>query len=254
MTFSEEEFIDEGFEGESDYPTAFGITFTPQVMGITIGVLGFLAGVYILMTFVQPAWQQFQELNSSIDEKEAQVAQQAAIEAQIAELETQAEQAEAKQTQVLALFADERNLDTLLLDLNGFIEARQGELISFTPQGELAVVGDGSLGEAANNKLKRQSISLEIQGTFDQTQSIMRSLERLQSLLLVKSYNSQILDNQTLTYSNGQIVVSETPKLQTTFQIDALVPLSEEEKIAIEAAAAEAAAAEAAPAEAPPAE
>jgi type IV pilus assembly protein PilO len=237
MTFAEDEFaLDEGFDEASDYPVAFGITFTPQVSGISFALLGLVAAGYVLMTFVQPAWQQFQTLRSSIDEKETQVAQQAVIQNQIAELETQVQQAEAKQDQVLALFADERNLDTLLLDLNRFVEARQGELISFTPQGEPAIVNDGSLGAPVNNKLKRQSINLQVEGTFDQIQSIMQSLERLQSLLLVKGYSSQITEEQTATVNNGQVILSEPPTLQTTFQIDALVPLSEEEKAELAAA------------------
>jgi type IV pilus assembly protein PilO len=237
MTFAEDEFaVDSDFDEAPDYPEAFGITFTPQVSGISLALLGLVAAGYILMTWVQPAWQQFQTLRSSIDDKEAQVAQREAIQNQIAELETQVQQATAKQDQVLALFAEERNLDTLLLDLNRFVEAREGELISFTPQGELSIVTDGSLGEPVNNKLKRQSINLQVEGTFDQIQSIMRSLERLQSLLLVKGYSSQITEAQTATYRNGQVVLSEPPTLQTTFQIDALVPLSEEEKAEVAAA------------------
>lgn len=244
MTFAEDEFVvDSDFDEVPDYPVAFGITFTPQVSGIAFALLGLVAAGYILMTLVQPAWLQFQTLRSSIDEKESQVAQQEAIQNRIAELEAQVQQATATQDQVLALFTNERNLDTLLLDLNRFVEARQGELISFTPQGELSIVTDGSLGEPVNNKLKRQSINLQVEGTFDQIQSIMRSLERLQSLLLVRGYSSQITEEQTATYSNGEVILSEPPTLQTTFQIDALVPLSEEEKAEIAAAQAEAEAA-----------
>lgn len=231
MTFAEDEFtIDEGFDEAPDYPVAFGITFTPQVSGISFALLGLVAAGYILMTLVQPAWQEFQSLRTSIDEKKAQVGQQEAVQKQIENLETQVQQARATQEQVLALFANEENLDTLLLDLNRFIEARQGELISFQPQGEFTVVTDGSLGEAVNNKLKRKTINLEVEGTFDQIQSILRSLERLQSLLLVKEYKSSVLEQQTVTYSNGQVILSDPPTLQTTFQIDALVPLSEKEK------------------------
>lgn len=38
---------DEGFGAEADYPSAFGITFTPKISGIAIGVGGFLIAGYL---------------------------------------------------------------------------------------------------------------------------------------------------------------------------------------------------------------
>lgn len=246
MTYTEEEFVeDAGFEDAPDYPVAFGITFTPQVSGVAIAVLGLAAAAYILMTFVQPAWESYQTLRGSISEKEDQVANRQAIENQIKEVQQQLEATQAKQEQVLALFTDEKELNTLLLDLNRSVEAREGQLISYTPAEEITIIDDGSFGEAVNGKLKRQSIDIQIQGTYNQTRSILQRLEELQSLLLVNNLSSELSEPTTVTYSNGNVVVGEPPTLSTTFQLNALLPLSEEEKAALaEAAAAEAAAGE----------
>jgi hypothetical protein len=41
MTYADEEFMTaEGQEETPNYPTAFGITFTPTIGGIIIGVIG----------------------------------------------------------------------------------------------------------------------------------------------------------------------------------------------------------------------
>ena len=249
MTYTEEEFVgDPGFEDAPDYPVAFGITFTPQVSGVAIAVLGLAVAAYILMTFVQPAWENYQTLRGSISEKEDQVANRQAIQNQIQEVQQQLEITQGKQEQVLALFTDERELNTLLLDLNRSVEAREGQLISYTPAGEITIIDDGSYGEAVNVKLKRQSIDIQIQGTYNQTRSILQRLEELQSLLLVNNLSSELSEPTTVTYRNGNVVVGEPPTLSTTFQLNALVPLSEEERAAIAeaeaAAAAEAAAGE----------
>ncbi|NES74023.1 MAG: hypothetical protein F6K24_56985, partial [Okeania sp. SIO2D1] len=58
MTFADaEEFIPEGEEQQPDYPQAFGVTFTPTVSGVLVGVLGFGVAAYLAYTFVLPAWE-----------------------------------------------------------------------------------------------------------------------------------------------------------------------------------------------------
>ena len=69
MTSYSEEYstttiIDEEFDASADYPTAFGITFTPQITGIALGVVGVVGMVYILISFFLPAWNDYQQLKS----------------------------------------------------------------------------------------------------------------------------------------------------------------------------------------------
>jgi len=62
MTYADQDFIPEGQEENPNYPTAFGITFTPQVGGILFGVLGLLGSLYLFLNVVQPAWENYQKL------------------------------------------------------------------------------------------------------------------------------------------------------------------------------------------------
>jgi type IV pilus assembly protein PilO len=98
-------------------------------------------------------------------------------------------------------------------------------------------VTDGSLGLQVNDKLKRSSINAEITGTYEQTQSIIRNIERLQPLLIVKDYQSSLAPAEAIS------PLDKTPKpigpaaIKTLFQLQVLMPLSPEE---IAAAAAKA--------------
>jgi type IV pilus assembly protein PilO len=106
------------------------------------------------------------------------------------------------------------------------------------------VINDGSLGDAINNKLKRQAIDVEFQGNFNQTQSIFRTIERLQPLLLIKNLEVKVIDGKvseglyevqrdgTVRYlSNCQPDI----QVKTAFQMDALLPLTEVDRKALQA-------------------
>ena len=234
MTFGEEFVPEEGqeFGEEADYPTVFGITFTPKISSIILGLVGVLGAGYIYLTWIQPAQKSYQELKADRENKEAQVQRQQTgkIERKIEDLEVKLERSEALKYQVLALFSSEQSLDTLLLDINRFIAPSQATLISFKPQGQQAtIVNDGSLGTAANNKLKRQSINVEMEGSFRETQSILRDLERLQPLLMVKNLRSQVSEQPSLLLQQGKVVLQGSTKLKTSFRVDVLLPLNEKE-------------------------
>jgi type IV pilus assembly protein PilO/type IV pilus assembly protein PilQ len=53
------------------------------------------------------------------------------------------------------------------------------------------VVSDSSLGSAVNNKLKRQTFNVKIEGNYVNSQKVIRDLERLQPLILLKGLNTQ---------------------------------------------------------------
>ncbi len=231
MTYADEEFIlADGQEETPDYPKAFGITFTPRVGGIVIGVLGLLGATYLLVNAVQPSWQRYQELEASVENKEQQIQQKQKIQQQIRETTAKLEQAKQENQQVLSLFANEKTLDTLLLDLNSFVKDRRGSLTNYEPAQEAeAVVNDGSYGAAVNGKLKRKTIDVQLQGTFDQVQSIMRSFERLQALLIVKNFKAEVSEPQPLLLNQGRAVPGARPTIEATFTLDALSPVTEDE-------------------------
>jgi type IV pilus assembly protein PilO len=234
MTYAtEEEFIPVGGqEEEPNYPTAFGMTITPKVGGVIIGVAGLLGAAYLLLNVVQPAWQQNQELQTTVEQKEAEIANQEETLARIEEIKAQLAQARQRNQQVQSLFASEQSLDTLLVDLNEIVQDREATLLKFQLQGEPTIVDDGSLGTQVNGELKRQVIDVEMEGTFEQVQSVLRSIERLQSLLIVRNFQAEVSQPQSLILDEGNVVPGEQPTLKTTFQLEALLPVTEEEKAA----------------------
>ncbi|MGL5033341.1 MAG: PilN domain-containing protein, partial [Microcystaceae cyanobacterium] len=77
MTFTEDytttQIFDTEFDANANYPTAFGITFTPQITGIGLGVLGLVGSFYVLFTFFLPAWDEFQKLKTDEAAKQQEV-------------------------------------------------------------------------------------------------------------------------------------------------------------------------------------
>lgn len=155
-------------------------------------------------------------------------------------------QAKQQRQQVLALFADEKTLDTMLLDLNRLVEggnaktplnAVRAKLQKFVPAIQKPEpVTDGSLGPAVDGKLKRSSVNIEIIGTYEQTQSIIRNIERLQPLLIVKDYQSTLANVQATDRSGKPIRRLGPAPITTSFQLQALMPLSPEDAAAAQAA------------------
>ena len=270
---------DSEFEDTPNHPTAFGITFTPAISGILLGVLGLVGAGAIVANLVMPALETNQTLDAKVKEKTDQ---------QIQDAKDQLAQAKQKRDQVYALFANEKTLNTLLFDLNQLIERNNAGLLAarntklnacpvyvqrvFSTQqgaqefqdkfGQLVaeaklkrfkpdekgaiVISDSSLGASINNKLKRQAIDIEIRGNFNQTQSIFRTIERLQPLLLVRNLEVKVIDNKiseglyeiqpdgTIRYLTN---CQPDNQITTTFQMDALLPLSDTDRQAAQAAA-----------------
>ena len=140
-------------------------------------------------------------------------------------------------------------MDTLLLDINQRIESSnaslngvrnqvrergippillEAQLQSFAP-GEKVVVEDGSLGEGINGKLKKETYNVQFSGDYAQTQSILRNLERLEPLLLVRDFSVTSSGDipETVIGASGQVVVQPKIQITTSFEIDALIPTSD---------------------------
>ena len=238
MTFTEEFIPEEGqdIEESPDYPTAFGITFTPMIGGVLCGIIGFVGAAYILAYQVLPAQQSYKELQQTKKDRQAQIEQQKTGEAEnkISDLEGKLKQLQTLRPKVLSLFSQKNTIDTLLLDLNSFVDNKKANLLSFESQGnEGTIIEDGSLGKLVDGQLKRQSIDMELEGTFEQTQLIMRNIEQYQPLLLIKDFSSQASDEQKQRLSfdseQGKLIPKGQTKLKTSFRLDLLSPLSSEE-------------------------
>jgi type IV pilus assembly protein PilO len=143
MTFNDdfipvEELDDEG----PSYPTAFGIEFTPKVLGITLGVLGVLGAGFLLWRFVLPLQADISELQTRVDEKEATLANQEASLREIEEVQAELDRVLAQREGIYSLLGDPTSLDTLLLDTNQQIEKSNASIAG-------AIAGDLSAAQAA---------------------------------------------------------------------------------------------------------
>lgn len=233
------------------YPVAFGVTFTPPIIGAVVGGLGFLGAVYMILNMVMPEFSKFQDLQTKSKDLQGQVDQKTLQAKQADKILTDLAQSKEQQTQVLALFANEKSLDTLLLDTSRLVDSSNAPVVGsnairaklkrFVPEGDKPeIIADSSLGDKVNNKLKRQIINVEIEGNFEQTQAIMRNIERLQPLLLVENYDSRLVEPEVDKSDKDKPAVrKEIGKLSTSFDLVALMPLTAEEvaKIAAEEAA-----------------
>jgi len=258
------------FDAAPAYPVIFGIPITPAVGGVLMALVGLCGGAYLLLNLTQPEWDKYQQLDAKVKDKRQQVEQQQAIAQQVDKAKQNLEVAKQQRDSVLALFANESTLNTLLLDINRQIESRNanlpaarqaklaacpawvranlqdietktGDLVSrarlrkFTPDPKLSgVINDGSYGALVNNKLKRQAGSVTLEGNFIQTQQILSSLERLQPLLVVKNLEATVGTTSQLFEIAGNAVqflpnCQPDPKITTTFQLEALLPLTPEE-------------------------
>lgn len=260
MTFTEE-FVPVQGGGEFDsarYPTAFGITFTPPVIGILLGALLLAGGVYLAATQVWPAFNENRTKRQEVESKEQELVEKQNSLENVDQVIAEKAAATGEFDQVMALYASEDSLNTLLYDISNSLTdpADPKRLLSqFAPEGEVQVIEDGSLGEAANGMLKRQAYTISTTGSYSQTEEFIQTLERQTPLLRVTDFQttSESLVQEVSVSSTGTVDIQQKePILQTELTLEALIQRSREEIEAERDAAAEAAAA-AAPAEGAPA-
>ncbi|MDJ0593272.1 MAG: type II and III secretion system protein [Pleurocapsa sp. MO_226.B13] len=232
MTFADD-FAGEEQGLESDYPSAFGITFTPMVMGIAIAVAGIALAGYGFINFVRPAQEKYSQAAVKKQELQGQLDKIKTGDLQLKLAQLQADLAEKNilKSRVLSMFTSEKDLDTLLLDLDNFIAANQADLVQYQPDTNISTIDDASLGAEIQGKLKRKGISLTIEGTFNETKQILQDIERLQPLLMVQSISSTVTEKPTaiLTSTNSEIVPGKQAELKTQIKLDAILPLSQAE-------------------------
>ncbi|HEY9851436.1 MAG TPA: hypothetical protein V6D28_18340 [Leptolyngbyaceae cyanobacterium] len=236
----------EGENGEgSAYPSIFGLQLSPPVIGALVAVAGLGGAIYFFVQFVQPVLAKNGELKTQIQQKQDELSQLGAIEQKIAKAQEDQIKARRELAGVTALFANPDSLNTLLLDLNKRIEARnsnlpedriKAKLTKFEPDlASSGIVNDNSLGAQVNNKVFRQVFNVQMEGSFDQTRLFLIDLERQKSLAVVKELKSGIAEqNQRIPIErrDGQIFPIGNPetKITTSFKLQVLRPLTPEEQ------------------------
>ncbi len=222
---------------QADVPSVFGIALSPGVSGALLAVLGVGGGLYLLLNQVMPAWENAQELQADLVQKQAQVQQKQARLKKSEQVKTQLAQAKQQKVQVLNLFAIEKNLDTLLMDLDRVVNSSNAKASQNTVRAKLRrfvpvnqpsdVKADGTLGSEVNGKIKGRVFNVAIEGTFEQTESIIRDIERMQPLLIVRDYQSTLAPTSTAD-AKGKVVRSPA-MINTSFQLQAIMPVSPSE-------------------------
>ena len=223
---------------QTDSPSAFGIRVTPEISGALLAVLGLGGGLYLSFNQLIPAWENVQKLSADLALKQALFQHKQVGLQRTAQLETALTQAQHQHSEVLAMFANQKSLDTLLLDLNRIIESANAKLKQHQARAQLQrfVPGnqadepltDGTLGARLNGKLKRRVFNVAFTGTFEQTESIFRNIERLQPLLTIKDYQSTLAPRPPAD-AEGKVVRGGTAVINTSFQLQAIMPVSSEE-------------------------
>jgi type IV pilus assembly protein PilO len=229
----------EGREEAPSYPKVFGISITPTVGAILLTLLGAVGAYLLWANLVQGTLQRNRELKADIAAKEEQLLNQEDTQKQIADAKVRLQEAQQLQADVRSLFASEDSLNTLLLDINERVQsvnagitdpAKRATLSRFDLNAEESgPIIDSSLGSEVNNKLERRVYDVEIRGTFPQTQSIIRNIERLQPLLVVSDFNSSLdTSTQKIVLDNrGRLNPAGQPdtRITTAFKLSALVPV-----------------------------
>ncbi|EKQ69292.1 hypothetical protein OsccyDRAFT_1917 [Leptolyngbyaceae cyanobacterium JSC-12] len=119
---------DPAFDESPDYPVVFGLRLTPTVTGILLALLGLAGAGALLYYLVLPEWDTYQQLKTKVEQTELEIQQQQAIAQKIEAARKDLELAKQQRADVQTLFANESALDTLLLDLNRQVDARNADL------------------------------------------------------------------------------------------------------------------------------
>ena len=231
MTFADDFASDELLAEE--YPSAFGITFSPPVIGTVLAVVGVSLSIYGFVKYVKPAQATQQQTIEQRDTLQAQLnsIKTGDLQLKLAQLQSDLAEKKVQKARVLSMFTSEDDLETLLIDLNSFISTNQGSLTQYQPDSNVSTISDASLGSGVQGKLKKKGISMTFEGTFNETKQILQDLERLQPLLMVQSISSSVTEEPTaiLTSGNSSIVPQKQAELKTQIKLDAILPLSQAE-------------------------
>jgi type IV pilus assembly protein PilO len=237
--------------------------------------------------FILPLMQEVETVREQVQANEERLVQKDQIEAELKQAKAELVKVNRQKDQVMALFAKEKDLNTVLFDINQLIERNnsgieaerqaklgncpayirqqytnkalrqnfeetnfkgpmiaEAKLKTFKPdENGIQVISDVSkdpyLKPALVGKLRRQTIDVAFQGNFKQAQSIFRTIERLQPLLIIKDLKVVRGGGTTSgNDSNGRYYETSPGKYEflpgcqpdavttTTFKMDALLPLA----------------------------
>jgi type IV pilus assembly protein PilO len=256
---------------EPSYPVAFGIELSPKVQGIAIALVGVVGAFFLYQRLVQPVAQTKQEAELRIADKTAQFeSQQASIE-NIEDIKAELDEAIQQRVGIYSLLGDPDSLDTLLLDINQQIKASNAgiddaiaggdlatfaqnlrnlgipdglaeplltelgtaELEQFNPVSASGLVTDGAYGTELDGKLERQVVNVSFTARFGPAQSILRNIERLEPLVVIRGFNQTWApySSNASPYEAEFRQLGIVRPLSTNFSLEVLVPVGDPTQI-----------------------
>jgi type IV pilus assembly protein PilO len=249
MTYSEE-FTQPQVEAAPTGPVVMGVTFTPVIIGGIIGFLGVAIAGYLFWSFVLPTMEGVGKLETELNDKKIQRDAQKNLPQKLKKAQQELATSKQQQKEVQKLLAVPESLETVLIDLNQAIK-QQSKLLNFIPSLPVLPLPTDAV------KLKKFNYNINFDGTFEQTVSTLRIVERLPILMEVNNLRVSLGGEaqKLLIDEKGKVIILGDNTLRNTLVLQALVPLTPEELAAMAPppAAAPPAGGAAPPAGAPPA-
>lgn len=177
-----------------------------------VGIYSLLGTPESLDTLLLDINQQIEVSNASIEQVIAGDFDQRGNSATLASLGLTSEQVD----RVRSRFANDPVIQKLLYT---------SKLLTFNPSGGSGLVTDGTYGQELNGKLERQIVNVRFQALFSQTQTILRNLERLEPLLIIRDFNQSIA--QPPGNLSEEDVQGLSRLLETDFTLEVLVPVGD---------------------------
>ncbi len=233
--------------------TLFGVTLSTKILGIILAVIGVLGAGYITVNLTLPLKDQLDKQQAEIEVKKVSVTQKQQQVNSKGDISSKVEAARARNQAALSLLPDPNSMDVLLRDINAQLPEKiilsnaiasleiKNALEEYKPSAVVATTG-------GDTQFRTRTYSIQFSATYPEAIKIMRNIERLRPLLVVKNLslkkNDKVFIRDTkLTPEQQKAVVENLPPLLTTnFNLVAYVPLSDAELQAADQKAAEAAA------------
>ena len=99
------------------------------------------------------------------------------------------------------------------------------ELWQFSPTGLSGVIQDESYGPELTGRLERQVVAVSFRSLFPQAQAIIRNMERLEPLLIIRDFQQNWVDLEGSL--DAEDLVGLTRPLETNFTMEVLVPIGD---------------------------
>lgn len=253
---SEEGFVPEGVEAEEGPPPPPGsfvvgpIVITPMLQGIALGVLGIAGAAALAWYLLLPAMSKTSEIEQKINENQTNIEEQKKRKAKLQEVTDKMEEAKQQKENVMALFGKNDFLETLLFDVNRIVvENHKATMQAFNPveksssswvfgeEGSGKPAAAPAAGDAAAAKPKLSeaiegvTIEVQIEGKWQQQQATLRDLERLPAMVLMDNFTLEVdrSPQKLIVETVNQYTPQGEPKLNTSFNLLAVVPLPAEQ-------------------------